>query len=527
MKILLAKQYEEKDIFLENLIAELNNQGIAIDIVRRFKKKGVLDLLKKDNDFDVLILQEYLQQYLPIDADFLNKLLEESPDIHVIFVISNEHKKDQDYLNSIYSTKVYSVLFEDDADAKNVVNLVVNKRHPKLAKSYLGLEKTEMLEKSNQEVFVDKVKKEQIDSIIEYLYSFFDEEDLSKRYNSIAQKYSDAENVYILTKIPNELKDKLKGNIVYTKYKIILEKIEDVGANITEKPKIKEKIITKEKVIKKEVVRHVYSMPKDYKKVIAVMGFENSGATTIAVNLAYILSKNKIKTALIDTDYFKKDVYYHFDKEYVDCLSILQNQTYLNSFFSVGEAINDYLTVFSEHRDRQFRLSKEVLFQLLSSSKRNTHIVIIDICNQLNEDAINSILDYSDNILFVTTQNINTLYRNIKWLYNYKDKLNKIELVVNKYVDEVKHLDEKSIRNNFFSNITNDNYKFNIDVRRVFTVSNDRKSIINGLALKQPAVTIKDNEIIKDIEIIAEYYYKKNKPLNNSFLKNIFNLFRE
>nr|WP_243414699.1 hypothetical protein [Sporosalibacterium faouarense] len=355
-------------------------------------------------------------------------------------------------------------------------------------------------------------------SIIEYLYSSKDYKDLSSRYNLISKNYDESKNINIIARLPKELKNKLHGNKRYEIFRNKLEKAEENHIDI-KSDKLEEnktRIITKQRIIKKEVIKHVYNLPKDYKKVISVFGFESVGKTTIASNLAYLLSENKVRTTLIDTDTEKKDVYYHFDKEYVDCLSKLNTS---KECMDLGQVLNEYLTVFSEHKDRNVELSQEKLMNLINSSKKSSDIVIIDLSDKLKQETISTLLNFSDNILFISSQNMNSLYRTLDYISNYKDELDSIELVINRFVQGVKYLDSKSIRKHFFNSFKENPQQINVN--NVFQIADDRKSIINGLALRKPAISISNNNIREDIKQIAEYYYKRTDNQKGFFKKLI------
>ncbi len=457
MKILLARNYNKKDIFSQHLQSELQKRHVQAEIVQRFTKDDVLELLKRDTSFTTLVLEEYVQQYLPTDIDFFDKLLNLTSKLNIIFIASDNHKSKKSFIKSLYNSHVYNVLFEEDAQVNNIVKLILNERNADEAKSYMGLD--------------------------------YDEETvlLSESINQTIN-YDEEINDYNKEVIRQDLKNKEE-----------------------------KEIITKEKVIKKEIVKHVYTIPDDYKKVIAVLGFENSGATTIAVNLSYALSKNKIKTVLIDTDYKTKDIYYHFSKDYFGCLSKINN---VQDCFSLGQVINKHLTVFSEHYDVKFTLSKDLLFKLLGQAKRKSDIVVLDISSNLNDDVIKNLLDFSDNILIVANQNINKLYRMSEQILCLKENIPSAQLVINKYIDKISHLDKDSIKKNFFKDLNGEKYDIDKGINQVFIVRDDLRSVLEGLAERQPAIKIKNCIFEEDINQIVSFYYRK-KVNKKSLLNHV------
>ena len=74
--------------------------------------------------------------------------------------------------------------------------------------------------------------------------------------------------------------------------------------------KIKEKIINKIKNIKNKIIKkRNKNNEKNLKKIITISGIAGAGKSTIAINLANNLAKEKNKILLIDLDIFKQDIY--------------------------------------------------------------------------------------------------------------------------------------------------------------------------------------------------------------------------
>ncbi|WP_202709292.1 hypothetical protein [Sporosalibacterium faouarense] len=517
IRVLLLKKHDENEEFVKSLQVFFSKRNIELNIVERFDKYGTINTLKQDKAFTAVIIQEHLNDSSPIDLRFIKEIKQEISNVRLIFIISDHHKDNIKYLQKLYDSKIYNTVFQQDISGEMIGKLILNYTKPEVSKSYLGLDEKKLHNTSEHES-MESVDYKDMSSIIEYLYSSKDYKDLSSRYNLISKNYDESKNINIIARLPKELKNKLHGNKRYEIFRNKLEKAEENHIDI-KSDKLEEnktRIITKQRIIKKEVIKHVYNLPKDYKKVISVFGFESVGKTTIASNLAYLLSENKVRTTLIDTDTEKKDVYYHFDKEYVDCLSKLNTS---KECMDLGQVLNEYLTVFSEHKDRNVELSQEKLMNLINSSKKSSDIVIIDLSDKLKQETISTLLNFSDNILFISSQNMNSLYRTLDYISNYKDELDSIELVINRFVQGVKYLDSKSIRKHFFNSFKENPQQINVN--NVFQIADDRKSIINGLALRKPAISISNNNIREDIKQIAEYYYKRTDNQKGFFKKLI------
>ena len=108
-------------------------------------------------------------------------------------------------------------------------------------------------------------------------------------------------------------------------------------------------------------------------------------------------------------------------------------------------------------------------------------VVIVDLDWNLDSEMIKNVLEIADNILVVVDQKVTTLNRVPEELYTYRNQLQAIDLVVNRFYN-IKHLEKDRVAD-FFREIEIYNGKtFDIRVNRVFTVSDDAKSVLQGLA---------------------------------------------
>lgn len=77
--------------------------------------------------------------------------------------------------------------------------------------------------------------------------------------------------------------------------------------------KVVEKVVEKEvpaepKIIEKEVIKNVYEVPKDYKKIVCFVGAPKVGTTFCINAVGTFLARNKVKTAIVDVTR-KRDLY--------------------------------------------------------------------------------------------------------------------------------------------------------------------------------------------------------------------------
>ncbi len=260
----------------------------------------------------------------------------------------------------------------------------------------------------------------------------------------------------------------------------------------------------KRRIIKETHIQSNYQVPHDYKKTIVLISPESTGKTTIAVNMAWYFNKKGIKTTLIDTDIKKKDVYYHFPIEAAGCLSKIGST---EEIYDLGIEVDRNLRVYTEYKDINVELGIYDLIKLVTSAKRSSQIVIVDLDYSLEQDIVRNILEIADNILIVVDQKVTTLNRVPEELYMYREQLQNVDLIVNRYYN-IKYLEKERIATTFFQNIELYNGKFfDINVNYVHTIFDDARSVLQGLADRMPTIQVRDNLLEKDIKSICDRYY--------------------
>lgn len=420
MRVVLTKQYAENDTFIEYLENEFNKRGIDLELTLKYNKRSTLKLIKEKPDFDALIIQENVEYQFPVTTDFINSLQEENPKMIIVFVISNEHKNDKKFLQELYSNKIYNVLFEQDADCKNIVNLIQNPRHPKIAKTYMNID--EQIEIAEQVSSVMTVPQEQIDSVIEYLYCSSNTEELSKRYDEVVSRYGEAQNVYIISKLPKDIANNLRENMNFIKYQLLLEQLQNTDVFFKD-TSVKEKIIREKVIIEKEPkiqevvkIETINVVPDDYKKIFAFMSPESTGKTEIASNIAISLSKlTDKKVALIDLDFNKYGTLYNFavdpgedDVNYYK-YKILLNKAY-EYLKGEGEEISgDKLRELAIYKEKNFLLytGKQEL-NIFEKIRTNTAREELDTLKEVIIYVIKKILAISDIVILDIGRSLDT-----------------------------------------------------------------------------------------------------------------------
>lgn len=312
-----------------------------------------------------------------------------------------------------------------------------------------------------------------------------------------------------------------------------VEKIKEVPVEkkivqIVEKP-----IIKTEKVVEKVYVKMA---PEGFKKTISVVSPASTGKTFVAVNLAYMLSKDRA-TALVDLDLRKRSVYYSFNMAEAGIADSLKSS--INAA-SVEDVIQHAykppgrkLRVYSDHRNiKQYDIMADEFYTLNDILKNQNDIVIYD-CSSAFNNLTKICITTSDVILLVVTQDKRYLDDTLDLLVSMsKAKIpsDKVVLIVNKY-KELRSITDKDIFT-YLSEIEIDGKNTKNNFKQIFTIKEASDLAINSYLECLPAIGLKNSEELQacftDIRnaLLGEL---QNESSNNlmSKMMSFFNRSRE
>lgn len=127
---------ETKEIETE-LKEAAEKKKIELDLVHRYRKEGIVEYVKEHPEYQTVILQEVLQRSSPYSAEDLIKITD---DRHVNVIVSlNPNHYGTDYMEKLYTAGIYNAIFEQDAYAETIIDLMVQGRTRKEARKYYGI----------------------------------------------------------------------------------------------------------------------------------------------------------------------------------------------------------------------------------------------------------------------------------------------------------------------------------------------------------------------------------------------------
>lgn len=322
------------------------NEKLEFKVVYYFK--NFINELSTGNYQRAVVLEDLekfpTNNFAQID-DYLFKNIDSMTDIFdsksIIYIASDRRKLGDEFLSKLFNLGMYTVLTGQDRTKGKVCDAINKPYLKKDIKKYYDNTSDENIYKSAE------VSEIEIQRIISY---YQNQNGIKDKYNEIfdriAAQYTDEQLRVIINFLPQDVKQHLSFNsqkykdlvasqtvavpvqqtTTVQKPKEILNKQKDANAiKIKREPEIIEKIVVQKvpsepkivtKVLEKEVIKNVYEVPKDYRKVVAFVGAPKSGTTFCVNAIGTYLAKNKVKTAIVDLTR-KRDTYtiYTYDNE--------------------------------------------------------------------------------------------------------------------------------------------------------------------------------------------------------------------
>lgn len=432
-------------------------------------KQFVQELSKGEYDRAVVLedLEKFpTNNYAQID-EYLFKNIDAITDVYdaksIIYVASDRRKLGDSFLAKLFNLGIYTVLTGQDR-TKGKVAAGINK--PFLKKDVKKYYDNVVGENIYN---VAEVSEIEIQRIISY---YRNQNGVQDKYNEIfdriAVQYTDDQLKVIINFLPLDVKQYLsfnnekykrlisttqlvettqattnqsndkEENIKPNKQKRILEK--DANAiQIKKEPEIIEKIIVQKvptpapvvtKVVEREVVKNIYEIPKDYKKIVCFVGAPKSGTTFCINAIGTYLARNKIKTAICDVTR-KRDTYtiYTYDNEGKRAIAA-ESLKYASNGLNeplIYEKLSIYTGMPGEDR-KQYNASV-----CIDTIMQNNNVVLIDadfttpyeyfrLCQEIYLVQDMNVLNISQTTLF------------LRELKSHGVPMNKIRIIINKYV---------------------------------------------------------------------------------------------
>lgn len=475
MKILFGINNDDTAKGIANFYEQKYQEKIEYKNVYYFKQ-FIQELAT--GEYDRAVVLEELEKfptnnYAQID-DYLFKNIDAMTDVYdsknIVYVASDRRKLGDDFLSKLFNLGIYTVLTGQDR-TKGKVAAGINKPFQKKdVKKYYDKVVGENVYNAAE------VSEIEIQRIISY---YRNQNGVPDKYNEIfdriAAQYTDEQLKVIANFLPADVKQYLSFN--NEKYKNLgvnsqpveqatvsqtaevseqkpirqekkqenvntQKKILEKDANaiqIKKEPEIIEKIIVQKvptpapvvtKVVEKEVVKNVYEVPKDYKKIVCFVGAPKSGTTFCINAIGTYLARNKVKTAICDVTR-KRDTYtiYTYDNEGKRAIAA-ESLKYASNGLNeplIYEKLSIYTGMPGDDR-KQYNASVAI-----DTIMQNNNVILID-------TDFTTPYDYfrlCQEIYLVQDMNVLNIAQTTMFLRELKSHgvpMNKIRIIINKHV---------------------------------------------------------------------------------------------
>lgn len=334
---LYEKKYNEKleyknVYYFKQFIQELSSGG--------YDRAVVLEELEKFPTSNLAQIDDYLFKNIDSMTDVFDAK-------SIVYISSDRRKLGDEFLSKLFNLGLYNTLTGQDRTKGKVCERIKTPFLKKDVKKYYDNVAGQDIYKSAE------VSEIEIQRIITY---YQNQNGATEKYNEIfdriAAQYTDEQLKVIINFLPADVRQHLSFNNekykslnlgdaaqvqqvaepqvdpkkVAERPKQIIDNQNDAKAvAITKQPEIAEKIVVKKvpfepkvvtQVLEKEVVKNVYEVPKDYKKIVAFVGAPKVGTTFCINAIGTYLARSKVKTAIVDITR-KRDTYtiYTYDNE--------------------------------------------------------------------------------------------------------------------------------------------------------------------------------------------------------------------
>lgn len=405
---------------------------------------GIEKALEEER-YDILVLREDLEGTRTVSIELLDRISDKYPELNIIFIVDDSHHDSNDlFIRRVFSLGIYNVLFKEDLTIGNIINLIDNPRKKLDAKMYLDIDE-------NTEVDLNAFEDIPEDELITIFSNLKQatSENISDIFNELDRQYNNKQILYLISLMTEEMITLLdaSNNKAFKKYykkwdKSVssTEKKESKQQKKESKEKVKivEKIVEKEKivevekvkvvkeVIEKEKIKKIYETPSDYKKKVGFVGHAGAGTTSLICLVGEILTKNKIKTAILDLTE-NRDLFeiYPFNSE--ENIEGKEALVYLAGGQIRPFKIRKYLDLYTASCDTKLNINN--YFYIVQLLEQEYDVVLIDM-DYKTPTIIYQALNF---VYMLQTQNLSKVKHNTKHLLELKEEINlkKIKFIIN------------------------------------------------------------------------------------------------
>lgn len=193
------------------LIEKAEEAGYEAVCVSRYRKEGIRQYIEEHPEFRIVLLQESMQSNYPYTAEELAELMDDY-NLNIIISLRKSHRANV-YMKILYTAGILNALFEEDASAANIMNLILYPRTRKECREYYQI--TNAADVMSTLEIVDEQK---MQGYLEYIEDSDTDSELKEKYRYVAKSVKIIENIYLTRHLSENAKAVLKMEDEFQKY---------------------------------------------------------------------------------------------------------------------------------------------------------------------------------------------------------------------------------------------------------------------------------------------------------------------
>ena len=193
------------------LTEKAEEAGYEAVCVSRYRKAGIRQYISEHPEFRIVLLQESMQSSYPYTAEELAELMDDY-NLLIIVSLNKSHRANQ-YMKILYTAGILNALYEEDATAANIMNLILYPRTRKLCREYYQIttaadimETLEVVDEPKMQGFIDYIEESDSDT------------EVIQKYRYVAKSIKIIENIYLARHLSENVKAILATEDEFQKY---------------------------------------------------------------------------------------------------------------------------------------------------------------------------------------------------------------------------------------------------------------------------------------------------------------------
>lgn len=193
------------------LIEKAEEAGYEAVCVSRYRKEGIRQYIEEHPEFRIVLLQESMQSNYPYTAEELAELMDDY-NLNIIISLRKSHRANV-YMKILYTAGILNALFEEDASAANIMNLILYPRTRKECREYYQITNA-----ADVMATLEIVDEQKMQGYLEYIEDSDTDSELKEKYRYVAKSVKIIENIYLTRHLSENAKAVLKMEDEFQKY---------------------------------------------------------------------------------------------------------------------------------------------------------------------------------------------------------------------------------------------------------------------------------------------------------------------